>query len=79
MQSGLNNISLRLLTQYNSTSSSSITPGSLANKFSYKVPDTSYNNGMTSNKSTNKYSRAENKKTSTGAGTGIRAMVPGRR
>ncbi|TIB93290.1 ATP-dependent DNA helicase [Wallemia mellicola] len=57
----------------------SITPGSLASKFAYKVPDTS-NNSISSNKSstsrTNRYTRVDNKKTSS---TGIRAMVPGRK
>ena len=59
--------------------STSITPGSLASKFAYKVPDTS-NNSISSNKSStsraNKYTRVDNKKTSS---TGIRAMVPGRK
>ncbi|TIB38320.1 hypothetical protein E3P86_01690 [Wallemia ichthyophaga] len=65
---------------YADTSSSAITPGSLASKFSYKVPDTSYNNSITSSKSTtSKYNKSDNRKSSGGSGGGIRAMVPGRR
>ncbi|TIA90426.1 hypothetical protein E3P99_01588 [Wallemia hederae] len=67
------------------TSASSITPGSLASKFSYKMPDTSMASNKSASKSssglTHKYSRSENRSAGggTSTGTGIRAMVPSRK